>query len=291
VSVRTVYRDVEALHAAGVPLYGSAGHTGGYRLVDGYRTRLTGLTAPEAQSLFLTSLPGPARDLGLGAEVAAAWLKLTASLPPALRDRASVIRERFHLDATGWYSDADDTPFLSVAADAVWRERQIRLRYRRWAAPQEVTRVLDPYGLVLKAGRWYLVAGPWLRTYRVSQIQSLSVLESGFRRPAGFDLAAHWRSYVDDFDTRRHTGVAEIRVAPGMVARLPDLVQAAMARAVTETGVVEPDGWTRATVPVEGVEQAHRELLRLGADVEVLGPEPLRRRMSEAARALAGRYA
>jgi len=291
VSVRTVYRDVEALHAAGVPLYGSAGHAGGYRLVDGYRTRLTGLTAPEAQSLFLTSLPGPARDLGLGAEVAGAWLKLTASLPPALRDRASVLRERFHLDAAGWYTDADDTPFLAGAADAVWRERRIRVRYRRWAAPQEVTRVLDPYGLVLKAGRWYLVAGPRPRTYRVAQLRALTVLDDAFPRPAGFDLAAHWQSYVDDFDRRRHTGRATVRLAPGIVPRLPDLVEARVVHAVGETGRVEDDGWTRATIPVEDAEQACRELLRLGADAEVLSPEPLRRRMSEAAHALAARYA
>jgi predicted DNA-binding transcriptional regulator YafY len=291
VSVRTVYRDVEALHAAGVPLYGSAGHAGGYRLVDGYRTRLTGLTAPEAQSLFLTSLPGAARDLGLGAEVAGAWLKLTASLPPALRDRASVIRERFHLDATGWYSDPDLPPSLAAAADAVWRERRIRVAYRRWAAPQEVTRVLDPYGLVLKAGRWYLVAGPRPRTYRVSQIGSLTVLDEDFARPAGFDLAAHWQSYVDSFDARRHVGRATIRLAPAVLARLPDLVEAAVSRAVAATGVPGEDGWTRATIPVEDDEQACRDLLRLGAEVEVLGPEPLRRRMSATVAALAGVYA
>jgi predicted DNA-binding transcriptional regulator YafY len=291
VSVRTVYRDVEALHVAGVPLYGAAGHAGGYRLVDGYRTRLTGLTAPEAQSLFLTSLPGPARDLGLGAEVAAAWLKLTASLPPALRDRASVLRERFHLDAAGWYTDADDTPYLAGAADAVWRERKIRVRYRRWAAPQEVTRVLEPYGLVLKAGRWYLVAGPRPRTYRVSQIRALTVLESAVARPPDFDLAAHWQSYVDDFDRRRHTGTATVRLAPGIVPRLPDLVDAPVVRAVAETGTVAADGWTEATIPVEADEQACRELLRLGADVEVVGPEPLRRRVTEAATVLARQYA
>jgi predicted DNA-binding transcriptional regulator YafY len=122
--------------------------------VDGYRTRLTGLTAPEAESLLSTSMPGAARDLGLGAEAAAAWRKLTAALPPALADRASTRRERFHLDPAGWYAEADDTPFLGGAADAVWRQRRIRVRHRRWAAPQEVTRVLEPYGLVLEAGRW-----------------------------------------------------------------------------------------------------------------------------------------
>lgn len=290
VSVRTVYRDVEALHAAGVPLYGAAGHAGGYRLVDGYRTRLTGLTGAEAQSLYLTSLPGAARDLGLGTEVATAWLKLTASLPPPLRDRAAVLRERFHLDPAGWYTSADEAPFLEQAADAVWRERRIRVRYRRWAAPREVTRVLDPYGLVLKAGRWYLVAGPRPRTYRVAQLRALTVLDDPVIRPADFDLAAHWKSYVDDFDRRRHTGRATIRLAPGIIARLPDLVEAPVARAVHDTGTAAADGWTVAAIPVEDTEQACRDLLRLGADVEVLAPEPLRRAMSETVAALARRY-
>jgi predicted DNA-binding transcriptional regulator YafY len=290
VSVRTVYRDAEALHAAGVPLYGAAGHAGGYRLVDGYRTRLTGLTGAEAQSLYLTSLPGAARDLGLGTEVAAAWLKLTASLPPALRDRAAVLRERFHLDPAGWYTEADEVPFLGPAADAVWRERRIRVRYRRWAAPQEVTRVLDPYGLVLKAGHWYLVAGPRPRTYRVAQLQALTVLDDPVTRPPDFDLAAHWQSSVDDFDRRRHVGKATIRLAPAILARLPDLVEAPVARAVHDTGTAAADGWTVATVPVEDTEQACRDLLRLGADVEVVDPAPLRRAMSAAATALTRLY-
>ncbi len=189
VSVRTVYRDVEALHAAGVPLYGQAGHAGGYRLVDGYRTRLTGLTENEAESLFLTGLPGPAHELGLGAEVAAAWLKLTASLPPELRDRATRIQQRFHLDAPSWYAEPDDTPALAAAADAVWRERRIHVHYHRWREPTDVERTLDPYGLVLKAGRWYLVAASArISTYRVSQIRSLTGLDEGFQRPVASTL-------------------------------------------------------------------------------------------------------
>jgi predicted DNA-binding transcriptional regulator YafY len=290
VSVRTVYRDVEALHAAGVPLYGAAGHAGGYRLVDGYRTRLTGLTGAEAQSLYLTSLPGAAQDLGLGAEVAAAWLKLTAALPPALRDRAAVLRERFHLDPAGWYTPADEAPNLAEVADAVWRERRIRVRYRRWAAPQEVTRVLDPYGVVLKAGHWYLVAGPRPRTYRVAQIRALTVLDSPVVRPPDFDLAAHWQAALADFDRRRHVGSARVRLSPEILPRLADLVAAPVARAVQETGTAAADGWTVATIPVEDTAQACRDLLRLGTDVEVLSPAPLRRAMSEVTTTLARRY-
>ena len=159
VSVRTVYRDVEALGAAGVPVYGEAGHDGGYRLLDGYRTRLTGLTAAEAESLFLAGMPSVAADLGLGAAVSAAQLKLMAALPVESRAHAARISECFHLDAPPWYGDTDRTDRLDAVADAVWTRRRVRIRYLRWAEPHEIDRTVDPYGLVLKAGHWYLVAG------------------------------------------------------------------------------------------------------------------------------------
>jgi predicted DNA-binding transcriptional regulator YafY len=157
VSVRTVYRDVESLSAAGVPVYADRGPSGGYRLLDGYRTRLTGLTSDEAESLFLAGMPGPAAELGLGGALAAAQLKLTAALPAELRDRVGRVSERFHLDAPGWFRDAEDTPFLADIASALWRDRRIAVRYRRWGN-EIVERELDPLGLVLKAGVWYLVA-------------------------------------------------------------------------------------------------------------------------------------
>ena len=292
VSVRTVYRDVDALHAAGVPLYGEAGHAGGYQLLEGYRTRLTGLTENEAESLFLTGLPGPAHELGLGAEVAAAWLKLTASLPPELRDRATRIQQRFHLDAPTWYAEPDDTPALAAAADAVWRERRIHIHYHRWRAPTEVTRTVDPYGLVLKAGRWYLVAASKrISTYRVAQIQSLAVLDEGFQRPAGFDLAAYWADYLTDFDSRRHVATATIRISPDLRKRLADTVEPAFQRAVAETASApDEEGWVTAVVPIEKPDHAVRQLLGLGADLEVLTPTSLRERIRTSVAALAQRY-
>jgi len=292
VSVRTVYRDVEALHAAGVPLYGEAGHAGGYQLVEGYRTRLTGLTQHEADSLFLTGLPGPAQELGLGAEVAAAWLKLTASLPPELRDRATRVQQRFHLDAPTWYAEPDDTPALAAAADAVWREQRIHVEYHRWRAPTEVTRTLDPYGLVLKGGRWYLVAASKrISTYRVAQIRSLTVLDEGFQRPAGFDLAAFWTSYLMDFDARRHVDTATVRISPDLRERLVDAVEPSIHRAVEDTASApDTDGWVTAVVPIEKPDHAHRLFLGFGADLEVLAPAALRDRITESVLALAKTY-
>lgn len=129
VSVRTVYRDIDALGASGVPVYADRGPAGGYRLMAGYRTRLTGLTGSEADSLFLSGLPGPAQDLGIGAVLTTAQLKVRAALPPALAERTRRVQERFHLDATGWFREADDVPHLPRIADAVWEQRTLLVRY------------------------------------------------------------------------------------------------------------------------------------------------------------------
>ncbi|MDP9866187.1 MULTISPECIES: helix-turn-helix transcriptional regulator [Streptosporangium] len=293
VSVRTVYRDVESLHSAGVPLYGDAGPSGGYRLLDGYRTRLTGLTSGEAQALFLAGMPGPAAELGLGSVVTAAQLKLMAALPVELRDRAGRIRERFHLDTPNWYHGADETPYLAAVADAVWNERRLEIRYRRWKAPQEVLRTLEPYGLVLKAGRWYLIAraGQDLRTYRVSQILELHALPETFERPAGFDLAAHWNGALEEFEARLHQGEAVIRLSPHGMERLPDMARPALLRAAEATARPPgPDGWTQVTVPIESLPNALSEFLRFGVDLEVVSPAELRDLMAETARSLARRY-
>jgi predicted DNA-binding transcriptional regulator YafY len=293
VSVRTIYRDVESLHSAGIPLYGDAGPKGGYQLLDGYRTRLTGLTTDEAESLFLAGLPGPAAELGLAAVVTAAQLKLMAALPVELRDRAGRIQERFHLDAPTWYRDPEPVTFLPAVADAVWNERRIQVRYRRWKAPQEVERRLDPYGLVIKAGRWYLVAraGEDVRTYRVSQILGLHQLPEGFARSAGFDLMAYWQAYLAEFEARLRWGEAVVRLSPRGLERLADLMTPGVVTAAKETA--EPpdeEGWTRVTVPIESIEHALGEFLRLGTDAEVLSPAELRDRLAAAAGELARRY-
>ncbi|MFF3286316.1 helix-turn-helix transcriptional regulator [Streptomyces sp. NPDC003023] len=286
VSVRTVYRDVEALHSAGVPLYGDAGHAGGYQLLAGYRTRLTGLSAGEAEALFLSGVPGPAAELGLGSALAAAQLKLRAALPERLRDQADRMRSRFHLDAPGWYAAADEVPHLTAVADAVWHSRVLEIRYRRWKEPTDVDRRLEPYGLVLKAGRWYVVAGPGPRTFRVDQILELTAAPEEFEAPEDFDLAAYWKEYQADFHARLHREEALVRLSPVAVARLTGRAAAALA----ETGSPEADGWTRAVLPIESRERAYAEFLALGDEAEVLGPPALRARIAATVRALAARY-
>jgi len=294
VSVRTIYRDIESLSSAGVPVYGEPGHDGGYALLEGYRTRLTGLHGDEADALSLAGLPGPAAELGLGSVLAVAQLKLDAALPPSLRERAGRIRDRFHLDAPGWYRTAEPVPHLTAVADAVWNERPLRLRYRRWAHPREVERTLNPLGVVLKGGIWYLVAAGGtgssgtIRTYRVSQILELHETDGGFDRPTGFDLAEYWRASLADFDERRFRGTAHVRLSPDAVRQMAELYDSAVLRAFEESAS-EPDGegWVHAVIPIEELPHALGEVLKLGRGIEVLDPPQLRSLVAETALELA----
>ncbi|MGW0331733.1 helix-turn-helix transcriptional regulator [Streptomyces sp. NPDC003011] len=293
VSVRTAYRDLARLQAAGVPVYAEAGRAGGYQLLDGYRTRLTGMSEGEARALVFASLPGPAADLGLAAEVTAARLKLMTALPARLRDEAARTAAVFHLDAPGWYREPEQTPHLRLFVDAVLTRRAVDVRYRRWRAPQEVHRRLLPYGLVLKSGVWYLVAAAesQIATYRAAQVLDAVLSDERFERPQGFDLGAYWTSYLDDFHTRRYTGTATVRLSPRGRRRLPDNVPPEVVRAVDSTATaVGDDGWIEAVIPTESTDHACGELLRLGIDVEVVAPAELRRAMAATVGVLARAY-
>jgi len=295
VSVRTVYRDVDELGAAGIPVYATRGRSGGFRLLAGYRTKLTGLTTDEADALFLTGLPGAASDLGLGSVLAATQLKLLASLPPELRERAARIRETFHLDAPGWLQDTEAPTHLALLAEAAWSAHRVTVRYER-SNRTVVDRTLEPLGVVLKAGIWYLVAraagghqGP--RTYRVSRVQAAAVTDETFERPPGFDLEQHWTEYQRDYAERIYREAATVRLdeAGRQLLFLLGTVPAQRARAAM--GPVDRRGWARTTVPIESVRHGHHALLQLGEHVEVLGPPELRTAMAATARVLARRYA
>ncbi|MEU6549850.1 WYL domain-containing protein [Streptomyces sp. NPDC046915] len=291
VSVRTVYRDIEALGASGVPVRADRGPAGGYRLMDGYRTRLTGLTDAEADALFLAGAPGPARDLGLGAVLATAQLKLRAALPAELADRTRRVQERFHLDTPAWFRDADPAPYLEPVARAVWEQRVLRAHYRRWRG--EVHRELRPLGLVLKGGNWYLVAladAESVRTYRMSRFLTVDVTPGAFERPAGFDLAAHWAESSRRLERALHQDTARLRISPRAQRLLPMQFGALGRQTLDSAGPPDGEGWVEVDMPVETRAVAVTDLLRLGAEAEVLGPPELRQAMTEAVAALADRY-
>ncbi|MFD4671119.1 helix-turn-helix transcriptional regulator [Lentzea sp. NPDC058450] len=280
VSPRTIYRDVESLSAAGIPVYSDRGPAGGYQLVDGYRTRLTGLTTDEAQSLFLAGLPGPAQALGLGEFAAAAQLKLLAALPTELRSKAEQIRQRFHLDTPTWFRGDEPTDHLATIADAVWEQRRVRMTYQRWGN-QTVEREVDPYGLVLKAGTWYFVGSG--RTYRVSRVLALQVTSDTFDRPKDFDLASFWAEWSEQFEARMYGDRVTVRMTPAGLAKTQYLLSGYQARVIRDA---DPRPGEEFGFPTESLRHAVADLLKFGADVEVLAPNELRRELVAAIRAM-----
>ena len=290
-SIRTIYRDIDELTAAGVPVYAERGRAGGFQLLDGYRTRLTGLTADEAEALFLSGLPGPAADLGLGEAAAGAQLKLLAALPETARAGAERVASRFHLDPLVWFRNPEAADLLPELAGAVWRERKICIRYESWTGT--VDRALEPLGLALKAGAWYLVgqAGEAVRAYKVAAIRTLEVSEETFDRPPGFDLAAWWAAWSRDFEQRLYRGTARLRVSPKGLRRLASLAPAVGETAARTAGPIDADGWVNVEIPIESVDHAAGEILKLGAEAEVLWPADLRNTMAALAERLGEIYA
>lgn len=291
VSERTIHRDVEALSAAGVPIYAERGPHGGIQLVDGYRTRLTGLTGDEAEALFLSGLPGPAAELGLGTVVAAARLKVLAALPAELRTRASRLVERFHLDAAGWFHANESVPHLGVLADAVWEGQRVTVGYRR--AGGEVERVIEPLGLVLKAGIWYLVAAATegqVRTYRISRFSRVTPSGIAFERPAGFDLAAHWQDSIAAYEREAPRIEITVRVSRDAIGLLADLLGQRAVRAATELEADGSGGWRTLRLRVDWPEEVPGRLLALGDRGEVLDPPEIRDRVISLAEQVVARH-
>ena len=291
VSVRTVYRDLEALSEAGVPVYSEPGRHGGAQLVDGYRTRLTGLTTKEAEALFAAGVPGPVGDLGLGTVLGAARLKLLAALPQDLAERASLAAQRFHVDAPGWFRSSRREPHLAELVAAVWDDRRVDIRYRHPGDGEPAHRRLDPLGLVCKAGTWYLVArrDGEMRTYRVSRVVELTVLDETVERPADFELARFWSEAVAEFEAALPSVAVVADVTDAALGPLEDALRDG-GGAMVEQDEGE-DGRIRCRLAFDSLDEAFGDLVRLGPGVEVHEPEDLRARLRDTARATAAVYA
>jgi predicted DNA-binding transcriptional regulator YafY len=290
VSVRTVHRDVEELSAAGVPIFAERGPYGGIRLVDGYRTRLTGMTPDEAEGLFLAGLPGPAAQLGLGTVVAAAQLKVMAALPPELRSRASRLVERFHLDASGWFSAHEDVPHLSTLAAAVWASHEVRMVYDR--GPEGVTRTIAPYGVVLKGGVWYVLGAVdgQIRTYRVSRVLAAEPLETRFERPSDFDLASHWAASSEAYERDAPTVEVTVRLRPGRHGGLEGAIGERAYADAQRLDVADPEGWEVWRFTMPWPDEVPGRMLAVGSSVEVLEPPDIRARVAATAARIVERY-
>ncbi|MEU6082876.1 WYL domain-containing protein [Streptomyces sp. NPDC047108] len=312
VSERTVARDVLALSEAGVPVYAHRGRAGGYRLIGGYRTRLTGMGRREAEALFLSGVPTALRELGLDDAGSAARLKVAAALLPELSDAPASAAQRFHLDAPGWWQEPETPELLPDIANAVWDDRTLRVRYRRSGG--EVARELEPYGLVLKAGVWYLAARPAgasangtaageeaphggdaevraaHRVYRVDRFTEVAPGPERFVRDESFDLEAFWAERAEAFARSILRETVVLRLTEAGAARLPYVTDRAAGREAVDAARPGPDGWVTITLPVESLTVAFAQLAALGPEVEVLEPPELRRRFAESAARTAALY-
>ena len=288
VSERTIHRDMEALSAAGVPVHAERGAHGGWVLPDGFRTDLTGLTEPEIRALFLATPARVLADLGLERASAAALVKLLAALPSIGRHDAEFVRRRIYVDAAGWRRGDEAVPCLPLLQDALWRDRKIRLAYRR-AEGEPVERLVDPLGLVAKGSLWYLVAGVGgePRTYRVSRIQAVEILDEPSSRPPDFDLASFWARSSATFMAGLPRYPATVRIAPEALPRV--WIPGSYAQ-VEHVGEPEADGWRTLRLLLETEPEACSYVLGFGPRMMVVEPAELRERVYAAAREVVASY-
>ncbi|WP_164704610.1 helix-turn-helix transcriptional regulator [Blastococcus litoris] len=283
VSPRTARRDLEALGMAGVPVYSSAGRGGGWSLVGGARTDLSGLTVDEAKDLFLAA--GPSAAGAPGAQTA--LRKLLAALPAQLRRGAEAASAAVVVDAATWgRTSPPEPPFLADLRRAVLDQRQVVLGYTGREGEQS-SRPVSPLGLVVKSGVWYLLAGTaaGVRTFRVGRVTAVMPTDDAVLRPEGFDLAAAWQESSAAVEARR----GQVRVSGSADPELLPVLRARLGRRLT-VGGADADGWVPVEVAGPSVGMLVSELAGYGARFVVVGPAEARARLAEVAAELVQLY-
>jgi predicted DNA-binding transcriptional regulator YafY len=295
VSVRTVYRDLDALVAAGVPVVAQSGPGGGCRLMEGYRFPLRGLRPDEAEALLILGVPGAMRELGLDAvlDQAQRQIRLTAGLGGEAGPDAALV----HLDMPRWFGSHEEVPCLRDLAQALRLRRKLVLRYRHRDGREDEPCSAGPLGLVNKAGTWYLVASlpmaadsPVYRVFRAGRVTSARVLAEAFERPAGFDLAAFWQQWSAEFAASRPRLEVTLRASPAALAAFPEIFGQAAESALRAALPPDAHGWRVVTFSFEHELAAAYRLAGFGNQVEVLRPHSVRARLVTTAGEILGRY-
>jgi predicted DNA-binding transcriptional regulator YafY len=285
VSERTIYRDVEALAVAGVPIYTQTGAQGGIFLDEKYRTSLTGFTTRELHSLFVAADHGPLEDLGLATAIEGTSLKLFAALPSVHQHEVQRLRQRFYIDSSRWFDYSETPSLLPDLQQAVWEDRQITVTYRNYT---DVTRTqtLDAYALVAKASVWYLVARTAdgaFRTYRAARIAALTLLDSHFERDTTFDPVLYWKVMSQDFQRMREMTFAFYPVLLEVTAAAFDLLREHVPERFEQVDEPDPTGWLTVRVLFLSQHEACMNVLGLGIQARVLEPPELQQAILEIA--------
>lgn len=291
VSERTIYRDMTALSTAGVPLYSETGCEGGFSLVEDYRTQLTGLSAAEARALFMLSIPAPLAELGLIQELKSALLKLSASLPESRRGDEARVRQRIYLDTGQWEVGQEHLPHLRTIYAALWKDVRLDIRQQTWYGGL-VDWIVEPLGLVAKAGIWYLVAARSgrVRVQRVSRLADVSIKDEPFTRPADFDLLEFWQAWCRSHEQQRQRYPVVLRAAPAIIPWLPGYFGDEVKERLEKAAPPDRQGWITIQLAFESLESARAKILGLGGAVEVLEPLALRLSVQDYAAQTLNRY-
>jgi predicted DNA-binding transcriptional regulator YafY len=278
VSIRTIYRDIDALCAAGVPLYTDRGPGGGISLLDNFRTDITGLTDEEVKALFYLSIPSPLADLGLNQQIKGALLKLRSALPVSQNQLDDNIHQRLLLDWVGWNNAEEKSPFLRTIQQAVWQDYKLVIDYHFMIREQVIRQIISPYSLVAKAGMWYLIgAGPSLiRVYRLSNLISVNLLSEKFERPPAYDLKVFWRDWCQHFEERKSLYRVQVLIHPNLLPFVEYIFGNQVNGNIKASPQDDADRWLPMTLFFESFEAARGKLLSCGRAVEVVEPYALR---------------
>jgi len=292
VSERTIYRDVNALSLAGVPVYGEPGREGGFALLDSYRTNLTGLTKGEMRALAMLGVPGPLVDLGVSQELRSALLKLSAALPGGGLPDEERARQCFHLDSDWWRQSGQWVPHLQTVHQAIWQDQKLHVVYHL-PIGVPIERLVAPYGLVAKAGVWYLVCArnDALFVHRVSELLDVRTSNETFERPADFDLAGFWRQWCADYEGLLSRYSATVRVAPGVLPEIARSLGDSLDSRMAQAGRPDAEGWVTLELSFGSFEAARDRILGFGRGVEVVEPRALRTSVLDYAQQIVALYA
>lgn len=283
VTERTIYRDIEALSIAGVPVYTRTGPDGGCFLDESYRTSLNWFTGAELQTLLYTTSASPLSELGIQSAVDSAILKLLAMLPNYHHQQVQQMSQRLYLDPSGWYDAPEDNPLLPFIKDAVWGDKMIDVAYETWEGEIKQIR-LHPYSLVYKSGRWYLVAckavDNKMRTYRVTRLKDIQPLSTSFERRQDFNIADYWNASSTQFLQRLPTYPVTLRV------RGEGLTYFQHMYSERYEVIEEQEDWKIMQVQYTVFEEARTSVLGLGIDAEVIKPQELHDAVIQQAQAI-----
>ena len=295
VSVRTVYRDIDALSSAGIPVYADRGPGGGFSLLEGYRTNLTGLTRDEVKALFMLSIPSSLDALGVSDELKAAFRKLAAALPSSQRQDEQMVRQRIFLDWGDWEHGTEITPFLQRIQQGTWENQKIKLTYLTPIGHYgefQFERVVAPYGLVAEGGGWYLVCAYQNRIHvqHLSGIIKVQIIEEKFERPEDFELSGFWKKWCAEKELNHPYYPVRIRILSKLSENSWLRFQGPLRIALSHLQSHENQELSILELRFETFEDARAQILSYGRVVEVLDPAPLRKSVIDYAKQISAVY-